>query len=180
MPKKTEPKAKTKPKKKDQKLTNGSNRSSKEGLSPMGYTLVDMQEAKDNFPETLKVSMDLVSVACRKANISRTTYYQWRIDDPKFAADCDEVKHIIGDMVETEAYKKIAKGDGEMIRFYLKTKLRERGFVSTTEHTGPNGGAIAISNKDEDLKKLNRFTNEQLKAWIELKGILDEPISSPS
>lgn len=181
MPKKADPKPKVKKPKKDQKLTNRSNRSpTPSKFSPKGYTLVEMQDAKDNFPETLKSTMNLVTMACKKANISRTTYYQWRLDDEVFAKDCDEVPELIGDMVESEAYKKIAKGDGEMIRFYLKTKLRGRGFVTTTEHTGLNGGAIAFSNKDEDLNKLRRFNEEQLRKYIELKSILDDPITPAS
>ena len=181
MPKKAEPKAK-------KKLVKGSVGSRKnggftpkgpigeDGLSPKGYVLVAKQQEKDNFPALLLDMMGLISSACRKANIDRSTYYAWREADPKFAADCDAVPELIGDKIESEGFKKIAKGDGEMIRFFLRTKYKSRGFITTTEHTGANGGAISFSNKDEDLKRLSRLNKEQLKNWIELKTILDEPL----
>lgn len=133
-----------------------------------------LAEQKAKFPEILKQTMGLVSLACEKVGIGRTTYYEWRNNDPEFAALCDEVPDRVGDMVESKLYEKVQRGDGETIRFYCKTKLKNRGYTTGMELTGANGGNLNLNLHNADSKKLNRLSSEQLQVLIELQKIMND------
>ena len=139
---------------------------------PAGQVLLTEQKAK--FPEVLKQTMGLVSLACEKVGISRGAYYDWRNSDPVFAALCDEVPDRVGDMVESKLYEKVQKGDGETIRFYCKTKLKHRGYTSGMEITGAGGGNLNLNLHNADAKKLAKLNNDQLQALIELQKIMND------
>lgn len=133
-----------------------------------------LADKKARFPEALKQTMGLVSLACEKVGIGRTTYYEWRNSDPDFAALCDEVPDRVGDLVESQLYNKIQKGDGETIRFYCKTKLKNRGYTSGMEITGAGGGNLNMNLHNTDAKKLAKLNNEQLQALIEIQKIMND------
>lgn len=146
---------------------------------PHDLSHIILKDIKANFPEVLKQTMGLVTLACEKAGIVRSTYYKWRKEDPAFAAICDEVPDRVGDLVESKLYEKIQKGDGETIRFYCKTKLKHRGYTNSMELTGAGGGNLNLNVHDADTTKLSKLTNEQLESWIQLQKILnDESITS--
>jgi hypothetical protein len=77
-----------------------------------------------------------ISFACKKARISRETYYRWR-DDAGFAAKADSAiksgKTYVNDLAHTQLIRKIQEGDMQAIRFHLvnchddyRPKLPER------------------------------------------------------
>ena len=55
------------------------------------------------------------------------------------------------DLSESKLMEAVEEGDGAMIRFHLATKGKERGFTERQEHTGKDGGAIAVTHRAEDL-----------------------------
>lgn len=56
----------------------------------------------------------------------------------------DECERVL-DMAETELYKAIKSGDAQMIKYFLSTKGKRRGYVERQELTGKDGGAIVIN-----------------------------------
>ena len=83
--------------------------------------------------EELKRSMGIVSLACDKANLSRTQFYQWLKDDDDFRQKYEEIEERQIDFVESRLFQNIKNGDATSIIFYLKTKGKKRGYQEKTE-----------------------------------------------
>ena len=101
-----------------------------------------MSDKSDNLKakalEALEESLGIVTDACRKANISRQSFYRWCKEDPDFKDKVDEIEDVALDFAESELHKQIKKGVPSSTIFYLKTKGKKRGFVERQEleHTG--------------------------------------------
>lgn len=123
---------------------------------------------KEKFPEILKECMGLVTKACEKADISRTTYYEWRKEDPAFAIACDYVQEHVGDFVESKLYKLVNDENATAVIFYCKTKLKNRGYVERIETTGKDGDAIEMN---VNFKSNN--TDERILAEFKAEAIIE-------
>ena len=64
-----------------------------------------------------------VSYSCKRAGISRETYYQWRSDDRIFSYKADEAivhgKSFVNDLAHTQLILNIQKADMQAVRFQL-------------------------------------------------------------
>jgi len=73
--------------------------------------------------ERLK-EVPIVQVACRKAGISRATYYRWRQEDPTFARRCEDAlqegNELINDMSESQIVSLIQEKKLPAIVLWLK------------------------------------------------------------
>jgi len=73
--------------------------------------------------EKLKVS-PIIELACKKAGISRATYYRWKKDDPDFAKKANkalrEGAELISDMAESQLISQIRNNNMTAIIFWLK------------------------------------------------------------
>jgi len=73
--------------------------------------------------EKLKVN-PIIEVACKKAGISRATYYRWKKDDPEFAKQANkalqEGAELISDMAESQLINQIRNNNMTAIIFWLK------------------------------------------------------------
>jgi hypothetical protein len=128
----------------------------------MSKTTNRLNNIKKQFPEILRECMGLVTKACEKAGVGRTTYYEWRKDDPEFATLCDATQEYVGDFVESKLYKLINDENPTAILFYCKTKLRNKGYVERIETTGKDGGPIEIQKfKTVDTDKAILVSYEQ-------------------
>lgn len=63
-------------------------------------------DAKERFLAAFLDSSGNVSKACRAAMICRQSAYQWRVDDPEFAAAWDHAQEAIIDAAEQELYRR--------------------------------------------------------------------------
>lgn len=109
---------------------------------------------KDEFLKILEASAGLVATACKKANISRVTYYRWYREDEKFAERADDVKEMQKDAAEALILKKMKDGDTSMLIFYAKTQMKDRGYVERKELVGKDGQDL-IKKEEIDLSKLS-------------------------
>jgi hypothetical protein len=66
----------------------------------------------------------IVEVACKQANVPRSTYYRWRKDDEEFADACDvaleESAGRINDLAESQLISAIKEQNMTAIIFWLK------------------------------------------------------------
>lgn len=83
----------------------------------------------------LENSLGVVTTACKKVGIGRTTFYQWMQDDAEFKSRVDDVSEIALDFVESKLFKQIQEDNTASTIFYLKTKGKRRGYVERTEHS---------------------------------------------
>jgi len=118
---------------------------------------------KELMIQCLKQSMGIVSQACLKADVSRTSHYEWCNEDPEYAAQVDAINESCIDFAESKlmelingAKHEVATAKGEVLQvqdgpnptaciFYLKTKGKKRGYVEKSElDVGGNGINITI------------------------------------
>lgn len=116
---------------------------------------------KKDFPKILAECLGIVGAACEKADIARSTYYEWRNEDPQFAKACDATEIVTHSMVRDKLLKKIMKDDTTAIIFYCKTKMKSEGFVERYETTGKDGGPVETKlefrSNDTDKRILEEF-----------------------
>ena len=91
----------------------------------------------------LESSLGVVTSACKKAEVSRTHFYNWMKDDPEFKKKVDDIENIAFDFVESQLYKQIQENNTTATIFYLKTKGKNRGYSERTEITGRDGENLA-------------------------------------
>jgi len=117
--------------------------------------------------EALQDCHGIVTDACKKTGVARSTFYQWLNEDADFKAAVEEAQEQAIDFVEGKLFQKIngvkigkMDDEGELnvyeqppsdtaIIFYLKTKGKKRGYIERQELTGADGGPI---NHDITLK----------------------------
>ncbi len=86
---------------------------------------------KQKMLEALAKSKGIASVACRLANVSRSSYERWRREDADFANEVSLIIEDQKDRVEDRLLDNIEQGDVTSIIFYLKTRCRDRGYGNT-------------------------------------------------
>lgn len=87
----------------------------------------------------------IVKAACSVAQISRTTYYDWKKQDEEFAAAVDLVMADQCDEVESRLLQNIQQGDTTAMIFYLKSKGQCNGYGNP--EVGDRSDAAAKGNE---------------------------------
>ena len=88
---------------------------------------------KETMLQALENSLGVVTVACKSANIPRSTYYKWLKEDEEFAKEVKEIENIALDFAESQLHSQIKDGSTSATIFYLKTKGKKRGYVERSE-----------------------------------------------
>jgi hypothetical protein len=88
---------------------------------------------RDFFIEAYKKSGCNIGAACRSVRIARSTFNLWMREYSRFKEDVETAEQELYDFVESKAIEKIRDGDTKMIMFYLKTKVKNRGYTVRTE-----------------------------------------------
>ena len=104
--------------------------------------------------KALEQSLGIVTVACKKAEIPRSTFYKWLNEDEDFARQVKDIENIALDFAESQLHKQISDNSTSATIFYLKTKGKKRGYIERQEITGadgvPTNFQIEIIDKTED------------------------------
>ena len=94
---------------------------------------------KESLLKSLEQSLGIVTVACKKADIPRSTYYKWLNEDEAFANEVKDIENIALDFAESQLHTQIGEGNTSATIFYLKTKGKKRGYIERQEITGADG-----------------------------------------
>jgi hypothetical protein len=90
-----------------------------------------------------------VSSACQFARIGRTSYYQWRKDDPAFALAADAAIEEGTDRLEDEAMRRAMqrKEPSDTLLIFLLKGRRPEKFRdnATVRHEGSDGGPLTVT-----------------------------------
>jgi hypothetical protein len=109
---------------------------------------------KESLLAALEQSLGVVTVACKKADIPRSTYYKWLKEDEAFAIEVRDIENVALDFAESQLHKQISENSTAATIFYLKTKGKKRGYIERQEITGadgmPTNFQIEIIDKTED------------------------------
>ena len=104
--------------------------------------------------DSLEKSLGVVTTACKKVGVGRTTFYKWLSEDEEFAKQVKDIENVALDFAESQLHKQIAADSTAATIFYLKTKGKKRGYVERQEITGaegmPTNFQIEIIDKTED------------------------------
>jgi hypothetical protein len=105
--------------------------------------------------EALEQSLGVVTSACKKVGIGRTTFYGWLADDEEFSKQVEDIENVALDFAESQLHKQIKEGIPTSTIFYLKTKGKKRGYVERSEfdHTS-KGQSINAPLTPEEAAKL--------------------------
>jgi len=99
---------------------------------------------KESILEALEKSLGVVTVACKQADVPRSTYYKWLNEDEDFAKAVKDIENIALDFGESQLHKQIGDGNTSAAIFFLKTKGKKRGYVERSE--------LDLSSGDEPIK----------------------------
>lgn len=109
---------------------------------------------KESLLKALEQSLGVVTTACKKTDIPRSTFYKWLKEDEEFAKEVADIENVALDFAESQLHQQIGNGVPSSTMFYLKTKGKKRGYVERTEITGadgiPTNFQIEIIDKTED------------------------------
>lgn len=111
---------------------------------------------KEELLAALAETCGIVASACKKAGLSRQTFYQYCSDDPEFKAKAEDVKELQKDFAESLILKKMKEGDTSMIIFYAKTQMKDRGYYERKEITGKDGEPLHAEVNISDLTDQER------------------------
>lgn len=117
--------------------------------------ITDKSDAlKENLLEALTKTLGIVSTACEKVGIARSTFYVWYDEDSKFKADVDANKERTIDFAESQLLQNVSNGKEASIFFYLKTQAKHRNYIERVDHTGniQHGHVLQVpsNNRDND------------------------------
>jgi hypothetical protein len=91
---------------------------------------MNTKKTKKELLEQLKKT-PVIEIACIKAGIGRTTYYDWCRDDPEFGKAADEALHtgkeFISDVAEGNLIGKVKQGHFQSLIFWLRSHREEYG-----------------------------------------------------
>jgi hypothetical protein len=122
-----------------------------------------MDTKKEEIVIALSECHGIVTDACRKSGVPRSTYYKWLNEDAEFKKAVEDTQEEALDFVEGQLFKKIngvevQQGENifsqppsdTAIIFYLKTKGKRRGYVEKTEVDTNHSGGIRITIEDAE------------------------------
>ena len=94
---------------------------------------------KESILKALEQSLGIVTVACKKADVPRSTFYKWLNEDEEFAKQVHDIENIALDFAESQLHNQISNNSTAATIFYLKTKGKKRGYIERQEITGADG-----------------------------------------
>ena len=88
---------------------------------------------KETLLKALEKSLGVVTIACKKADIPRSTYYKWLKDDEEFRQQVQEIENVALDFAESQLHQQIQDNSTAATIFFLKTKGKSRGYTEKSE-----------------------------------------------
>lgn len=86
---------------------------------------------KEAMIEALQKCLGIVSQAAKKAKIDRCTHYEWMKTDEDYKKRVEDIDNIAIDFAEGKMFQQIKNNDSGLIRFYLTTKAKHRGYTES-------------------------------------------------
>lgn len=101
----------------------------------MGFTSLDEKEHKKSAIITSIKDGATITAACKAANISRGTLFNWRKVDEEFDGTIEDAKKSRVSMVEDALFVNALKGNAAAMIFYLKNKGGYKDSPLMEQHT---------------------------------------------
>lgn len=110
-------------------------------------------EDKAKFLELLQELHGNIYAAYTQLGIPYTRFYEWRKTDTEFSAEIDKIKLDTVRWVEDKMFEAIAKGDKDLMKFYLKTHKdgQKLGYLETKKIEADVKGYVDVEQTLEDM-----------------------------
>lgn len=132
---------------------------------------------KEEYLEALRKCMGNLSLASEKVGISRTQVWEWRINDPEFAHECEMIKPYVCERAEHELFTDMFTNKNiESVRFYLKC----RGWPQSDAVIEKILSKGSLAELENDETKLAKLSPTELGIYRQLRKKMDEPNAQPS
>lgn len=109
--------------------------------------------------EALQKSLGIITTATKTVGINRSTHYDWYNNDTDYRAKVNEISEMAHDFVESQLYNQIREGNTTATIFYMKCKMRERGYIEKQE--------ISVETKRPDLSAM---TTDEIRKHLNGNG----------
>ena len=83
--------------------------------------------------DALEQCLGVVTTACKKVDVPRSTFYKWLKTDVEFASKVREIENVSLDFAESKLHEQIDSGNTAATIFYLKTRGKKRGYIEKSE-----------------------------------------------
>ena len=94
--------------------------------------------------ETLRRTKGMVYLAAQALGCRPQTVYNYMQRHPTIRAAWEAERGTLVDIGELKLYEAVLRGEPWAICLLLKTKGKDRGYTTRTEHTGNEGQAVVI------------------------------------
>lgn len=111
-----------------------------------------IEQHKKALLEALESSLGVVTSACKKVGVGRTTFYNYVNADEEFAKAVQDIENVALDFAESQLHQQIKTGNATSTIFYLKTKGKKRGYVERMENVNTNKNLDLSNLTDEELE----------------------------
>ena len=131
------------------------------------YTPEESVILKKDFLELFQSCHGAVYLTCRKMGIPTQTYQYWRLQDEEFKLACDEVREITKDHMEVSLVRDAIKKGGIDRIFFMKTQMKDRGYVERVETTGKDGDALHANLKitETEVSAIDRIKQQAIEEY---------------
>jgi len=103
-----------------------------ESAAPEQSEQARTKAAKKAMIAAMKANLFNISESCRITGINRGTYYLWIENDPDFKSEIDLLSEEQKDFAESCLFTAMKQLDSQLIKFYLKTRCRDRGYIENS------------------------------------------------
>ena len=98
----------------------------------------------EQFIKAMPGTGGIVTLIANKVGCTWHTCRKWIDRHPTVREAWDAECEAILDLAESKAIGAIKKGDAQMVRWYLSTKGKQRGYTERHEITGADGKALKL------------------------------------
>ncbi|MFC6098371.1 hypothetical protein ACFPVY_17115 [Flavobacterium qiangtangense] len=131
---------------------------------------VGLTSIQEQFIEVFPKKLLNVSATCKTVKISRQTYYRWRDTCDTFSVFLHDAVEGMKDDVETILLQKLfIDRDSKALYFFMKTKMRDRGYGDSPIYITNNQQNVNAISFDKDYSKYSIEELEAEKALVEGK-----------
>ena len=113
--------------------------------------------SKERMISALEKNGGLITLTARTLGISRQAIHKRIADCDDLREKLQEIRALDLDISEAELRKAIRDGHGWAVKFILQSLGRDRGYVTRSETTGPDGGPVQLDFTNVSDDDLNRF-----------------------
>jgi hypothetical protein len=92
-----------------------------------------IKDKKKKFLDVYKAKAGNITDSCKSIGIDRRTFYNWIEKDDKFKSTIDDIQESLIDLTESKLIQNIKKNDTTSIIFYLKNRVKNRGYTQKIE-----------------------------------------------